>query len=133
MAAPTSTRCSAGDDTSPLLTAVINGQFDMAMLLIKRGADPNIAAKNNGVSPLWAAVNTRGSRAPASRSRRRWSCRRRTYLDVMQALLDKGADVNHRIASHPGISSTPAAATATAVSPTRPARRRSGARPTAPT
>ena len=30
----------------------------MAMLLIKRGADPNLAAKNNGVSPLWAAVNT---------------------------------------------------------------------------
>ena len=46
----------AGDNTSPLLTAVINGQFDMAMMLIKRGADPNLVAKNNGVSPLWACL-----------------------------------------------------------------------------
>ena len=30
----------AGDATSPLLMAVINGQFDMAMFLIERGAEP---------------------------------------------------------------------------------------------
>src|SRR5206468_13115906 len=33
---------SAGEATSPLLMAVINGEFDMAMLLIRKGADPNI-------------------------------------------------------------------------------------------
>ena len=32
-------KAQTGDNTSPLLTAVINGQFDMAMVLIKRGAD----------------------------------------------------------------------------------------------
>src|SRR5206468_4363932 len=33
---------SAGEATTPLLMAVINGEFDMAMLLIRKGADPNI-------------------------------------------------------------------------------------------
>ena len=123
----------AGDNTSPLLTAIINGQFDMAMLLIKRGADPNLVAKNNGVSPLWAAVNTAWQPRTRFPQPQEMELQKHTYLEVMQALLDKGANVNHRITSHPGISSTPAAATATAVLPTRPVRRRSGAPPTAPT
>jgi len=91
----------AGDNTSPLLTAVINGQFDMAMLLINRGADPNIAAKNNGVSPLWAAVNTAWQPRTRFPQPQEMELQKHTYLDVMQALLDKGADVNHRIESHP--------------------------------
>ena len=91
----------AGDNTSPLLTAVINGQFDMAMLLIKRGADPNIVASNNGVSPLWAAVNTAWQPRTRFPQPQEMELQKATYLEVMQALLDKGANVNHRIASHP--------------------------------
>ncbi|HYB96716.1 MAG TPA: ankyrin repeat domain-containing protein [Vicinamibacterales bacterium] len=91
----------AGDGTSPLLTAVINGQFDMAMLLIKRGANPNIAAKNNGVSPLWAAVNTVWQPRTRFPQPQEMELQKHTYLEVMQALLDKGANVNHRITSHP--------------------------------
>jgi uncharacterized protein len=91
----------AGDETSPLLTAIINGQFDMAMLLIKRGANPNLVAKNNGVSPLWAAVNTAWQPRTRFPQPQEMELQKATYLDVMQALLDKGADVNHRIASHP--------------------------------
>jgi ankyrin repeat protein len=91
----------AGDNTSPLLTAVINGQFDMAMLLIKRGADPNIVASNNGVSPLWAAVNTAWQPRTRFPQPQEMELQKHTYLEVMQALLDKGANVNHRIASHP--------------------------------
>ena len=34
----------AGDKTSPLLIATINGHFDLAMLLLEHGADPNLAA-----------------------------------------------------------------------------------------
>ena len=91
----------AGDETSPLLTAVINGQFDMAMMLIKRSADPNLVAKNNGVSPLWAAVNTAWQPRTRFPQPQEMELQKATYLDVMQALLDKGADINHRIASHP--------------------------------
>jgi ankyrin repeat protein len=91
----------AGDGTTPLLTAIINGQFDMAMTLIKRGADPNIAAKNNGVAPLWAAVNVAWQPRTRFPQPQEMELQKSTYLDVMQALLDNGADPNHRIASHP--------------------------------
>lgn len=91
----------AGDGTSPLLMAVINGQFDIAMLLLERGADPNIVAKNNGVTPLWAALNSQWqprTRFPQPQEMERQNA---TYLDVMKAMLDKGADPNGRIQSHP--------------------------------
>ena len=42
----------AGDKTSPLLMAIINGHFDLAMMLLERGANPNAAAFN-GVAPLF--------------------------------------------------------------------------------
>ena len=52
------------DHTTPLLMAAINGQFDVAMLLVQRGANPNIAS-NVGMTPLYAAINTQW--APKSR------------------------------------------------------------------
>jgi ankyrin repeat protein len=91
----------AGDGTSPLLTAIINGQFDMAMLLVKRGANPNIHAKNNGVSPLWAAANVPWQPRTRFPQPQEMELQKHTYLEVMQALLDKGANPNHRIGSHP--------------------------------
>ncbi|MGE0863065.1 MAG: ankyrin repeat domain-containing protein [Vicinamibacterales bacterium] len=91
----------AGDGTTPLLTAVINGQFDTAMMLVKRGANTNIAAKNNGVTPLWAAVNTPWQPRTRFPQPQEMELQKHTYLEVMQALLDKGADPNHRIGSHP--------------------------------
>jgi ankyrin repeat protein len=90
-----------GDDTSPLLTAIINGEFDMAMFLIERGADVNLAASNNGVAPLWAAVNTAWQPRTRFPQPQQMELQKHTYLDVMHALLEKGADVNHRISSHP--------------------------------
>jgi ankyrin repeat protein len=90
----------AGDPTSALLMAVLNGQFDLAMFLIERHANPNLAAAN-GATPLWAAVNTQWqprTRYPQPQETEQQTA---TYLDVMKALLDAGADVNARIRTHP--------------------------------
>ncbi|MDP1601732.1 MAG: ankyrin repeat domain-containing protein, partial [Legionella sp.] len=91
----------AGDGTTPLLTAIINGQFDTAMMLVKRGANTNLVAKNNGVSPLWAVANTPWQPRTRFPQPQEMELQKHTYLEVMQALLDKGADPNHRIGSHP--------------------------------
>jgi ankyrin repeat protein len=95
-----------GDGTTPLLVALINGQYDAAMLLIERGADPSLAAVNkkgqgNGVFPLWAAINSKWQPTTRFPQPQEKDKQKATYLDVVQALLDKGADVNARTISHP--------------------------------
>ena len=47
---------SAGDHTSPLLMATINGQFDLAKVLLERGANPKLAS-DAGATPLYATIN----------------------------------------------------------------------------
>ncbi|MGH9384237.1 MAG: ankyrin repeat domain-containing protein [Vicinamibacterales bacterium] len=94
-------KVNAGDGTSALVTAIINGQFDVAMLLVERGANPNLAARNNGVTPLWAAANVPWQPRTRFPQPQEMELQKATYLDVMQALLEKGTDVNHRITSHP--------------------------------
>ena len=44
----------SGDGHTPLLVALINGQFDVAMELISRGANVNTSSDSHGVTPLWA-------------------------------------------------------------------------------
>lgn len=92
---------SAGDATSPLLMAVINGQFDLAMLLIERGANPNLTATGNGATPLWAAVNAQWQPRTRFPQPQEMELQHVTYLDVMKALLDAGADPDARLQSHP--------------------------------
>ena len=91
----------AGDATSPLLMAVINGQFDTAMFLIERGANPNLAASGNGATPLWGAVNTQWQPRTRFPQPQEMEQQKATYLDVMTALLDAGAEPNARLMSHP--------------------------------
>ncbi len=91
----------SGDATSPLLMAVINGEFDLAMFLIERGANPNLAAGGNGATPLWAAVNTQWQPRTRYPQPQEMEQQKATYLDVMKALLARGADPDARLKTHP--------------------------------
>jgi hypothetical protein len=69
--------------------------------LIQHKANPNIASKGNGVAPLWAAVNTQWQPRTRFPQPQEMEQQKATYLDVMKALLDAGADPNGRVKSHP--------------------------------
>ena len=76
------------DNTSALLVAVVNGHYDLASLLIERGANPNIADAN-GRTPLYAAIDLRNvqwSQAPAP------ELPQAEHLALITKLLDAGAD-----------------------------------------
>ena len=85
----------AGDETSPLLMAVINGHFDLAMWLLEVGGDATLAS-SAGATPLYVTVNVKwgpesGYPQPDTTQNNA------TYLELMQALIDKGADVNAKL------------------------------------
>ena len=94
-------RVSAGDGTSPLLMATINAQFDLALMLIERGADPDVASRLNGVTPLWATVNAEWQPRTRFPQPQQHGFQQATYLDVMLALLEAGADPDARLTRHP--------------------------------
>ena len=84
------------DKTTPLLLATINGHYDLAKLLLERGADPNIAS-DAGATPLYAVINKEW--APTSRTPQPayHLQQKTTYLELMEALLKAKADPNARL------------------------------------
>ena len=88
------------DGTTPLLMAIINGQFDVAIRLVERGANPNLAS-SSGMAPLYATINSQW--APRSRypQPQAIQTQKTTHLELMEALLAKGADVNARLKKQP--------------------------------
>jgi ankyrin repeat protein len=84
------------DSTTALLMAAINGQFDLAMQLVKRGADVKIGS-SAGLTPLYAALNTMW--APRSRYPQPQAVQTQkvTHLELMDAMLNAGADPNVRL------------------------------------
>ena len=76
--------------------SIINGHFDLAMMLLERGANPNAAAFN-GVAPLFAVLNIQWAPKSLYPSPKAYQQQKTTYLELMQALIAKGADPNARV------------------------------------
>jgi ankyrin repeat protein len=80
------------DKFSPLVMAIANGHFDLARYLLDHGADSNLATLS-GLTALYATVDVQW--APHA-----WFPQPSTeqekvsYLDLMKALIEKGANVN---------------------------------------
>lgn len=85
----------SGDKTTPLVIAIMNGHYDLARYLLDRGANPNLA-NEDGLAPLYAVEDNQY--APIG-----WSPlpsvtqERTTYLELMKALLDRGANPDARL------------------------------------
>ncbi len=85
-----------GEKTSPIVEAIINGHLDIAKSLLERGADPTLA-NVDGLTPLYATIDMKW-RHNTWYPQPTIEEEKTNYLDLMTALLDKGADANAPIA-----------------------------------
>ena len=83
------------DGTTALVVAIINAHYDLAAVLLEKGADPNVGDVT-GMTPLYAAVDlntfpdTPGRPAPKPAGKL-------DTLDIVKALLAHGANPNARL------------------------------------
>ncbi len=88
-----------GDESTPLLVAIINGNYDLAMYLIENGADPNLASEDNA-APLFATLNNEWALRTWYPQPTAQQQQETTYLELMETLLELGADPNTRVKTH---------------------------------
>src|SRR5690606_32011804 len=87
---------SGGDGTTPLVMATINGHFDLALALIERGA--NVHARNDsGAGVLYTTLNTQWIPKARHPHAADYMQQKSTYMDVLRAALERGADPNVRL------------------------------------
>ena len=92
---------SAGTGASALLTASLNGQFDVALLLVERGADPNLKNWPEGATPLFAVIQAQWPGTPNYPQPRAFLLQKATHHELLEALLEAGADPNVALDLHP--------------------------------
>jgi ankyrin repeat protein len=92
-------RC-AGDKTTPLIIAAVNGHFDLVSYFLDKGADPNLVSQA-GMFPLYAVLNTQWQPRSFYPQPRAYLQQKTDYLTLIKKLLDKGADPNARIYMKP--------------------------------
>ena len=90
---------SAGDHSSALLLACINGHFDLAMQLLERGANPNLVS-DAGAGPLYTTINVQWAAKSLYPQPTAQTQQKTTHIELMEALLKKGADPNQRLTKH---------------------------------
>jgi ankyrin repeat protein len=85
----------AEEKTTPIVMAIINGHYDVAKMLLDHGANPNLA-NVWGLAALYATVDVQW--APYAWFPQPITAQEKvTHLDLMKALIAKGADVNARL------------------------------------
>jgi len=80
-----------------LLVAIINGHYDTAAMLVKKGADPNLG-DSSGMAALFATADMNTLSEIFGRPRQK-STSRISALDLMTILIDHGADPNGKLKS----------------------------------
>jgi ankyrin repeat protein len=83
------------DGTTALEFAIINQHYDLAALLLEKGANPNVA-DNTGMGAVYAAVDMIGFRGEIGRPMRILPDRLQA-LDVVRLALSHGGDPNARL------------------------------------
>jgi ankyrin len=94
LAAGANRELAQADEVRPLVMALTNNQLDVARALIEAGADVN-AADWYGRTPLWSAIDIRNREVDDGRKDN--GIDRAAALEIIDALLQRGADPNPRV------------------------------------